>query len=81
MSSIISNAACLAHRDCRELYKPIHPPNTLENNLSPEQYIGRIDPKLADEVGLGLFGISSIDTTSLDQEKVRGRSSEDSDGP
>ncbi|KAJ9116039.1 hypothetical protein QFC20_000709 [Naganishia adeliensis] len=42
---ILSNAG----RDVTELYKPIHPPNTLENNLAPEQYIGRIDPKLAEE--------------------------------
>ncbi|KAJ9090661.1 hypothetical protein QFC19_009523 [Naganishia cerealis] len=42
---ILSNAG----RDVTELYKPIHPPNTLENNLSPEQFVGTIDPELAQE--------------------------------
>ncbi|KAJ9099932.1 hypothetical protein QFC21_003937 [Naganishia friedmannii] len=42
---ILSNAG----RDVTELYKPIHPPKTLENNLSPEQFVGTIDPELAQE--------------------------------
>jgi hypothetical protein len=34
----------------RELFRPIHPPNTLENNLGPEQYKGVIDPVEAAKV-------------------------------
>lgn len=28
----------------RDLFKPIHPPNTLENNLPPESFKGLVDP-------------------------------------
>jgi len=34
----------------RELFRPIHPPNTLEKNLGPEQYKGVIDPVEAAKV-------------------------------
>lgn len=30
-----------------ELFKPIHPPGTLENNLAPEDFKGLVDPKEA----------------------------------
>lgn len=35
----------------RELFRPIHPPDTLEKNLGPEQYKGVIDPVEAAKVG------------------------------
>jgi hypothetical protein len=28
------------------LFNPLHPPGTLENNLSPESYKGRVDPEI-----------------------------------
>ena len=34
----------------RELFRPIHPPNTLETNLAPEDFKGVIDPKEAAKV-------------------------------
>jgi L-lactate dehydrogenase (cytochrome) len=34
----------------RELFRPIHPPDTLEKNLGPEQYKGVIDPVEAAKV-------------------------------
>lgn len=37
-----------AHR--RNLFKPVHPPDTLEKNLTPENLIGTIDPEEAKEV-------------------------------
>lgn len=36
----------------RELFKPIHPPNTLENNLPSDSFKGLVDPKEAAKVGL-----------------------------
>lgn len=36
----------------RELFRPIHPPDTLEKNLGPEQYKGVIDPVEAAKVRL-----------------------------
>jgi hypothetical protein len=39
----------------RELFRPIHPPNTLENNLGPEQYKGVIDPVEAAKVSTVRF--------------------------
>ena len=35
-----------------ELFKPIHPPNTLENNLPSDSFKGLVDPKEAAKVGL-----------------------------
>jgi hypothetical protein len=35
----------------RELFRPVHPPGTLENNLAPENFKGVIDPKEAEAVG------------------------------
>ncbi len=37
---IVSNAG----KDVTELFKPLHPPDALANNLGPENYKGRIDP-------------------------------------
>lgn len=34
----------------RELFRPVHPPGTLENNLAPENFKGVIDPKEAEAV-------------------------------
>lgn len=34
----------LAGRDATEDYDPVHPPGTLEDNLSPDKKLGRIDP-------------------------------------
>lgn len=28
----------------REVFKPLHPPNTLEDNLRPDQKLGPVDP-------------------------------------
>lgn len=42
----------------RELFRPIHPPNTLEKNLGPEQYKGVIDPVEAAKVCLTIHLIS-----------------------
>jgi hypothetical protein len=36
----------------RELFRPIHPPGTLENNLAPEHFKGVIDPAEAEQVRL-----------------------------
>lgn len=36
---------------CSELFRPIHPPDTLEKNLGPENYKGVIDPIEAAKVG------------------------------
>jgi L-lactate dehydrogenase (cytochrome) len=33
-----------------ELFKPIHPPNTLEKNLPPESFKGLVDPEEAAKV-------------------------------
>ncbi|WWC88941.1 uncharacterized protein L201_003856 [Kwoniella dendrophila CBS 6074] len=38
---IVANAG----KDVTELFKPVHPPKTLENNLSPECYKGMVDPR------------------------------------
>ncbi|KAG7531683.1 hypothetical protein FFLO_04193 [Filobasidium floriforme] len=38
-----------AGKDATEIYKELHPPNTIENNLSPKYFKGRIDPELAKE--------------------------------
>ena len=54
---------------CSELFRPIHPPNTLENNLAPEQYVGRIDPKNAEEVGFFLQTDARADV-NVDEETV-----------
>ena len=34
----------------RELFRPIHPPDTLEKNLTPENLIGVINPEEASKV-------------------------------
>ncbi|ORY26687.1 FMN-dependent dehydrogenase-domain-containing protein [Naematelia encephala] len=44
-SIIVSNAG----RDVTELFRPIHPPGTLETHLAPENFKGNIDPKQAAE--------------------------------
>jgi hypothetical protein len=36
----------------RELFRPIHPPDTLEKNLGPEQYKGVINPVEAAKVSV-----------------------------
>nr|XP_019007451.1 uncharacterized protein I206_07709 [Kwoniella pini CBS 10737]OCF46232.1 hypothetical protein I206_07709 [Kwoniella pini CBS 10737] len=43
---IVANAG----RDVTELFKPVHPPNTLENNLAPECFKGLVNPKEVEEV-------------------------------
>lgn len=40
-----------AGTDATSVYKPIHPPGTLENNLPPEAFIGPIDPTTVPETG------------------------------
>ena len=35
-----------SHADCSTLFNPLHPPGTLENNLSPDSYKGRVDPEI-----------------------------------
>lgn len=40
-----------AGKDATEVYKPIHPPGTLENNLAPEAFIGPIDPTTVPDLG------------------------------
>ncbi|OCF60834.1 hypothetical protein L486_00474 [Kwoniella mangroviensis CBS 10435] len=40
---IVANAG----RDVTEIFKPIHPPKTLENNLPPESFKGLVDPTAA----------------------------------
>jgi L-lactate dehydrogenase (cytochrome) len=30
----------------RALFNPLHPPGTLESNLAPESFKGRVDPKI-----------------------------------
>ena len=34
------------HADDSTLFNPLHPPGTLENNLSPDSYKGRVDPEI-----------------------------------
>ncbi|RSH90017.1 Cytochrome b2, mitochondrial precursor [Saitozyma podzolica] len=45
---IVGNAG----RDVTELFRPVHPPGTLENNLAPENFKGVIDPKEAEAARL-----------------------------
>ena len=33
-------------KDTRELFNPLHPPGTLENNLPPESFKGYVDPEI-----------------------------------
>lgn len=31
----------------RSIFNPLHPPGTIENNLAPEAFKGKVDPKTA----------------------------------
>jgi hypothetical protein len=54
----LGDLACVSPADClRELFRPVHPPGTLENNLAPENFKGVIDPKEAETVRCN-FGVS-----------------------
>ena len=39
-----------AGKDATSVYKPLHPPNTLRDNLSPSQHIGTLDPATLSEL-------------------------------
>ncbi|GFZ48900.1 hypothetical protein JCM24511_06649 [Saitozyma sp. JCM 24511] len=59
---IVGNAG----RDVTELFRPVHPPGTLENNLAPENFKGVIDPKEAEAARL------AFETEQRRLEKARG---------
>ena len=57
---LIFRAASKLKDILRELFRPVHPPNTLENNLAPEDFKGVINPKEAEKVGVEGLEVSTV---------------------